>query len=408
MADLLNVDGSWNRALVRQHFLPADVTEILKIKPSRHLEADSIAWQPDKQGRFSVRSAYNMALDLIMAQQGIGESSARTDGSRPAWKLLWKCGAPAKVRVFAWKAAREALATRANKKRRHMELDGICTICGQEEETAHHALVRCPHAQNLWDAMRRVWDLPPIESLRNTQPDWLLMLLQELNDTQRMLVLMVLWRVWHVHNELTHEKPMIPVEVSKRFLCSYAESLLRISQYPHADIIKGKLPNILEGAVLHSTSSEPRRPVTASWEPPPENHVKLNFDGSYVAADGSAGAGMVLRDHTGQVIYAACRWLLNCHGPIEAEVAAYGGLKLALHWSQKPLLVEMDCAETLSLANACSPDRSRNMYQVAGISDLLKERQAQIKKISRTQKNGIHWTSRRTSGILVSKCSYGD
>ena len=72
--------------------------------------------------------------------------------------MLWSCGAPPKVCVFAWKAAREALATRLNKMKRHMEVDGVCTICGQEDESVHHALVRCPHAQNLWNVMRLVWD----------------------------------------------------------------------------------------------------------------------------------------------------------------------------------------------------------------------------------------------------------
>ncbi|EMS62852.1 Ras-related protein Rab7 [Triticum urartu] len=43
----------------------------------------------------------------------------------------------------------------------------------------------------------------------------------------------------HVHNELTHEKPLIPAEASKHFLSSYAESLLMIRHHPHADLTKG-------------------------------------------------------------------------------------------------------------------------------------------------------------------------
>lgn len=127
-----------------------------------------------------------MVRDGVMARQGVGESSTRPDGSRPAWKLQWGCGAPRKVCVFAWKAAREALATRANMHRRHMETVGTCMICGQEEETAHHALIRCPHSHNLWNEIRSVWQLPPDEALRNSEPDWPLMLLQDLNEAQRM------------------------------------------------------------------------------------------------------------------------------------------------------------------------------------------------------------------------------
>lgn len=108
------------------------------------------------------------------------------------------------------------------------------------------------------------------------------MLLQELNDTQRMLVIMVFWRVWHVHNELTHDKPMIPIEASKRFLCGYVDYLLMIKHYPQADITKGKFPADLSGCITTSTLLPTRSVPDVKWEPPPAGHVKLNFDGSYV------------------------------------------------------------------------------------------------------------------------------
>lgn len=94
----------------------------------------------------------------------------------------------------------------------------MCTICGQEDETVHHELSRCPHACNLWTEMRSVWTLPLADALRNSEPYWLLMLLQELNETQNMLVLMTLWRVWYVHNKLAHDMSMIPVELFRLFL----------------------------------------------------------------------------------------------------------------------------------------------------------------------------------------------
>ena len=211
-------------------------------------------------------------------------------------------------------------------------------ICGLEEETTHHALLRYPHARHLWDAMKFVWDLPSDEALWNSEPDWLLMLIQQLNDTQRMLLLMVLWRVWHVHNELTHDKPLIPVEASKKFLCGYADHLLMITHYPHADFTKRKVPANLSAnttIVVHTvTHTKPE----VKWEPPPGGHVKLNFGGSFVAENGVAGAGMIRRDHEGQVIFVACRWMFDYEGPLEPELAACEeGLCLALHWSQAPL-----------------------------------------------------------------------
>ena len=100
---------------------------------------------------------------------------------------------------------------------------------------------------------------------------------------------------------------------------------------------------------------------------------------------------LILRDHKGRVIFAACRWLFNCHGPLEAELAACEeGLRLFLHWSQAPLVVETDCTEIVSLINAGTVDQFRNMYQVAEIVGMLKERQTHVRKISRTQNKAAH------------------
>ena len=87
------------------------------------------------------------------------------------------------------------------------------------------------------------------------------------------------------------------------------------------DLTKGKIPNMMYILALMCTSRSICPSAIAPWEPPPENYVKLNFDGSYVVADRSVGAGMILRDHADQVIFAACRWLFDCPGPLEAELA---------------------------------------------------------------------------------------
>jgi hypothetical protein len=83
VADFIQNDGSWDLQRLERYFLAIDVADIIKIKPSRRNDPDFIAWQPDKWGMFSVRSAYNLALEERMIQQGIGATSARPDGDRP-------------------------------------------------------------------------------------------------------------------------------------------------------------------------------------------------------------------------------------------------------------------------------------------------------------------------------------
>ena len=205
-----------------------------------------------------------------------------------------------------------------------------------------------------------------------------------------MLFLKLLWRIWHVRNELTHNKPIIPVEASKKFLCSYMESLLLIKQHQEVDVLKGKQAVIFSGQASHKGART--TPVEiVNWIPPSCGVAKLNIDGSFVQADGTAGASMILRDHKGMVIYAVCRSLWNCSGALEAELAACDeGLRLALHWTQLPLQVETDCSEIIKLLNSSPTDRSSNMYQVTEIAEMAKERPVHFRKICRSQNNAAH------------------
>ena len=68
-----------------------------------------------------------------------------------------------------------------------------------------------------------------------------------------------------------------------------------------------------------AAAENPTKLPEKRWIKPPPGRVKLNFDGSVKMEDGSVGSGMVLRHDTGNVIFTACRQLLNCCDPLEAE-----------------------------------------------------------------------------------------
>jgi hypothetical protein len=93
-------------------------------------------------------------------------------GDKRIWKKIWKCNIPEKVRIFAWKALSNALATEMNKKRRHFPLTGLCQVCGNGQEDSRHALIGCPHATALWSAMGQVWLIPEVPN-QTRREDWL-------------------------------------------------------------------------------------------------------------------------------------------------------------------------------------------------------------------------------------------
>jgi hypothetical protein len=119
---LISVDGSWNQQLGRKHFCGPDVDEILKINLSVQNEEDGIAWGPGIRGLFSVQSAYKLAWDTTHRTSMCAASRA-PDGRRNVWDTVWRCPAPPKVRVFAWRVATNGLATWDNKLKRNIYCD---------------------------------------------------------------------------------------------------------------------------------------------------------------------------------------------------------------------------------------------------------------------------------------------
>jgi hypothetical protein len=97
VSELLNDDGQWNVDLVQSTFSPVDASDILWIRTSMRDASDILwirtsmrgaddvwAWQPDKLGLFSVRSAYKLALSLHAAQSNLAASST-SDGLNQCW-----------------------------------------------------------------------------------------------------------------------------------------------------------------------------------------------------------------------------------------------------------------------------------------------------------------------------------
>mgnify|MGYP005836130031 CR=1 FL=1 len=67
------------------------------------------------------------------------------------------------------------------------------------------------------------------------------------------------------------------------------------------------------------------------WKLPDAGWVKLNTDGS-VDVNGRAGAGMVLRDDKGAIIFSACRDLFARRDALEAEVTSQWPSKWIHGW----------------------------------------------------------------------------
>ncbi|VAH43766.1 hypothetical protein VPH35_027838 [Triticum aestivum] len=198
------------------------------------------------------------------------------------------------------------------------------------------------------------------------------------------MLLMTLWRIWHIRNEVIHHKPAPPMEASRRYLVSYLDSLVGLKIDLSSDPSKGK-SLVTYDRPLKNPHVRIVESTLVKWCPPMAGWVKLNTDGSF-AENGTAGAGMVLRDDKGNVIYSACRELFSCREILEAELCAcMEGLSFAIQRSDLPIIIEMDSIIAVKLIQAMDIDRSIYSSLVKEIRHLMSLRDSCITHINRMQ-----------------------
>lgn len=104
-----------------------------------------------------------------------------------------------------------------NKEKRRLAGTAVCTICGTEKDDIGHALCRCPHAVHLWGAMLDLeWLATPVVG-SDTGTTWIFNQIEATPKEERIMLFMMLWRIWFVRNELTHEKRLRQLRFQKGF-----------------------------------------------------------------------------------------------------------------------------------------------------------------------------------------------
>ena len=126
-------------------FLPFEARTILNIPLSHNLLEEQIIWVGNKNGEFSVKSAYYIVVGVLDTMEE-GESSS-SDSGCPLWKKRWHLNILPKVRIFAWKMCMNALPTFVNLQRKGVNLCEIFPTCGKEPESTLHILVKCEVAK---------------------------------------------------------------------------------------------------------------------------------------------------------------------------------------------------------------------------------------------------------------------
>ena len=109
---------------------------------------------------------------------------------------------PNKVKVFAWRACRNILPTKAKLFTRKVTQDDVCEECGVGVESSGHLFWHCRRAQEVWKASNLGLEAVLGEIHEFIDLVWYARNVKQM-DTQALAQLfMVAWGIWSNRNEI--------------------------------------------------------------------------------------------------------------------------------------------------------------------------------------------------------------
>ncbi|KAL0350015.1 UNVERIFIED_CONTAM: hypothetical protein Sradi_4150700, partial [Sesamum radiatum] len=315
VSELIDADlRVWNESLVNSLLWPEDRDLILQIPLCLVGSTYLLVWHYSRNGLFSVRSAYHLALAWARPA-----SSSEIRWSRQLWSKIWQAHMPNKAKVFIWRAIRNILPTASNLHKRMPQEVFCCPLCEEAMETPLHTFLRCSFARQVWALSNFQWSR--INSAVLTMEDWVHALSCKLSPSDFSLVVMTCWTIWWTRNlKLAHKHFLYPLQVID-FAATY------LTAFQSQKFRNGKI------------EMQPQ-PL---WVCPPTECIKINFDGGILDGGRALGIGIVARNAQGScVAWQSLCWNRGGSAEMAEALAAREAIRLALCFRWPRVILEGD------------------------------------------------------------------
>ncbi|TVU37137.1 hypothetical protein EJB05_10434, partial [Eragrostis curvula] len=374
----------WNEALVKESFISMDAEEILKVKPAIHGATDFFAWAFEKNGYYSVRSAYRVLKKEAEQHQILKENAGATSDESHWWKVLWKMRIPPKVRIFWWRVINNFLPSKAELTRRHVAKKSHCEACGDPSESLYHVVAECTYARRFWEAVKEATGvkLPVLHPVT-----WAKDILSGhfcSGDDANMLVCGA-WSLWSGRNARNHGAK----QWSPRAAVKHVAKMLE-------DLVCMKDDSVPQQVRRHER-----------WKPPDTGWVKVNSDGAFQMNSSTGASGVIVRDERGDTLAVEGRWMEYLADAITAEaMAARNGLSLAVALGYDKVILEVDNSSQAISLRAAVPDLST----ISGLCQEIQELgssfvEFEVSLVGREANSAAHCCAKMaTASNRVSSC----
>ena len=136
----------WNVPVVRQVFSEDLASKILNTPLFEQVQHDTLIWKAEKNGRYSVRSAYRLCVSELVDLSHLHKPGY--------WNGIWKLKTPPKVKNLIWRMCRGCLPTRVRLLDKGVHCTTQCVSCDSNHEDLAHVFFECPFAVQVWSMAR--------------------------------------------------------------------------------------------------------------------------------------------------------------------------------------------------------------------------------------------------------------
>jgi ribonuclease HI len=321
---------------------------------------DILRWGYRPQGSFSTREAYQIKTqsDPLPASK--------------VWQKIWNLKHWPKITLFLWLVSHSSILTWDNLLKRGFVGPSLCILCGEAEETMNHLLNTCPYTAQIWDQAALIMRTSDRlrDSVLETITNWRDLAFHSplLNRIWQLLPGFILWKTWKERNKRLFRNISLPWQQCWRQCQRNILETLHLRKWSNADLTcsPSELPILRHWTPLPSLQALPSPSPTippsspSLWSPPPEDFVKLNFDGASKGNPGAAGYGVVFRNHLGHILVIGAGPLGHSTNNAAELWGLIKGLQLAIKNNFTKILVEGDSQVIISLLrrilNGANPD----------------------------------------------------
>ena len=310
-ARVLNVDATvdslidlnlmkWNVNLLKEIFVPRDVEVIQQIPLSLRKPCDKLIWTGTPNGKFTVKSAYNLLLGE--ANSSLGSSSSGGSLDRYLWSNIWSSQVQPKIKIFMWRACLDILPNRTKLFEKGVLHSFSCQWCEDEPETSSHVLWQCAFVQKIWEAC----PVPIPASCNGNMSfrDFIVHCTDVLDAFQIAILFTTAWEVWNARNRLLWDNKLSTVDDIWRKAAGIATEFLTA------------------GLCLQDPERVLDTPLESRWRPPDQDNFKLNMSIFMVKESKLVGIGIVVRDAQSVVLAALQQKVEKCDRKIQMHAVA--------------------------------------------------------------------------------------